>query len=313
MSRVSEATVKRLFAVSRNRCAFPKCEQRLVDEASRKVTGEICHIKARKAGGPRYDALQTEEQRNSFENLVLMCPTHHVVIDADEESYSVERLSRLKTDAVQQGESTPIDVPSFVVHALIASSEIRVDAGSLVMIPGQFEGQLAHSITNVNYQQPTSLNPQEEAVRQHDVRIFREADSHFSEEKANELFDHLAGGHEHRFSETLALNDFTYFLSRVSNEFIDPQLREVTSELLSKLEALHNFIALHFFDWPEKQNREDLKYCLHPYQCIDRAGSGTPEEIEMYDRYAGELRELVSGASAAYISYRRKVKLTLFE
>jgi hypothetical protein len=48
------ATVKRLFAFSKNQCAFPDCTIPIV-EASGVVTGIICHIKARNRGGPRYD------------------------------------------------------------------------------------------------------------------------------------------------------------------------------------------------------------------------------------------------------------------
>ncbi len=92
------ATVKRLYAVSGNQCAFPKCQCPLVDPSTRKVTGRICHIKAKNPGGPRYSPQQTDAERHSFENLVLMCPTHHDVIDADVESYTVERLLSIKAD-----------------------------------------------------------------------------------------------------------------------------------------------------------------------------------------------------------------------
>jgi len=92
MAGPSVATVKRLFAVSGNRCAFPGCALPLVDEASGKVTGRICHIRARSPEGQRYDAGQSEKKRHGFANLVLMCPLHHDVIDSDAEAYTMERL-----------------------------------------------------------------------------------------------------------------------------------------------------------------------------------------------------------------------------
>ena len=55
MSGPSVATIKRLFAVSGNRCAFPGCTTPLVDPTSGKVTGRICHIRARNPQGPRHD------------------------------------------------------------------------------------------------------------------------------------------------------------------------------------------------------------------------------------------------------------------
>lgn len=90
----SQPTLKRLFAVSGNRCAFPKCQTAIVTEGV--VIGEVCHIKAAKPNGPRYDASQAPEQRHGFENLILMCGTHHTVIDDDEDAYSVERLMAMK-------------------------------------------------------------------------------------------------------------------------------------------------------------------------------------------------------------------------
>lgn len=95
MSQPSLPTVKRLFAVSGNICAFLKCTMPLID-GSGSVIGQICHIKGKNAGSARYDIAQTNEQRNAFENLIVMCLVHHKVIDDDEESYPVEKLQKLK-------------------------------------------------------------------------------------------------------------------------------------------------------------------------------------------------------------------------
>jgi hypothetical protein len=63
-----------------------------------KVTGRICHIKGAKPGSARYDEDQNDKDRHGFQNLILMCPIHHDVIDADEIAYPVERLIKLKED-----------------------------------------------------------------------------------------------------------------------------------------------------------------------------------------------------------------------
>src|SRR5712692_8087712 len=44
----SRTTIKRLFAVSSNKCAFPKSESPLID--GKTVIGRVCHIKAQNAG-----------------------------------------------------------------------------------------------------------------------------------------------------------------------------------------------------------------------------------------------------------------------
>ena len=84
-----DKTKKRLFAVSGNKCYFPNCNIPLVDLESGTITGEICHIKGKKPGSPRYDPKQSNEERHGFENLLLMCSLHHKVIDDDPDSYTI--------------------------------------------------------------------------------------------------------------------------------------------------------------------------------------------------------------------------------
>jgi hypothetical protein len=96
MKEPTVATVKRLFALSRNRCAHPKCINPLVETSSGIVTGIICHIKARNPKGPRYDKAQNNEQRHHADNLILLCSRHSKIIDSDLTTYTVELLKELK-------------------------------------------------------------------------------------------------------------------------------------------------------------------------------------------------------------------------
>ncbi len=91
----TRTTIKRIYALSQNRCAFPGCGLPIV-ENSGTVTGIVCHIRARKPGGPRFDKKQTEEQRHSFENLLLLCARHSKVIDSEPRLYSVSKLEEFK-------------------------------------------------------------------------------------------------------------------------------------------------------------------------------------------------------------------------
>ncbi len=102
------STIKRLFAVSGNQCAFQGCEVPLV-ENSGTVTGEIAHIKAANKEGPRYDSSQSEEDRHGYENLILLCSRHHTIIDTEFKKYSIEHLYNLKKKHEQAGiiEITP--------------------------------------------------------------------------------------------------------------------------------------------------------------------------------------------------------------
>lgn len=121
-------TVKRLFAVARNRCAFKKCRRPLV-EASGVVVGEICHIKGR-PGGPRFDPNQRDEERHGYDNLILMCPEHHKVIDDDVATYTADVLSALKKD--HEVAHLAVDVDDVAVRLLLNSGfagEVHQTAG----------------------------------------------------------------------------------------------------------------------------------------------------------------------------------------
>ena len=95
MAEPSDKTIKRLFALSGNLCAYPGCTLPIVESAGT-VTGEICHIRARKAGGPRFDPAQAEDDRQAFANLLLLCRHHHKIVDSEPDLYSVDALLEIK-------------------------------------------------------------------------------------------------------------------------------------------------------------------------------------------------------------------------
>jgi hypothetical protein len=96
MTEPTEKTIKQLFALSGNTCAYPGCQLPIVERAGT-VTGEICHIRARHIGGPRFDISQSEEDRHGFTNLILLCRHHHKVIDSEPELYTVDALMEIKS------------------------------------------------------------------------------------------------------------------------------------------------------------------------------------------------------------------------
>ena len=59
--------------------------------------GEQAHIIAEEENGPRGKSPLTLDQRNSYPNLILLCPTHHTIIDKAPDEYPVEILHELKS------------------------------------------------------------------------------------------------------------------------------------------------------------------------------------------------------------------------
>jgi hypothetical protein len=97
----SVATVKFLYAHA-FRCAFEGCRRPLyrVDEQTGHSTlnSRVCHINARREGGPRWDPNQSKKDNRSEKNLILLCVEHASAIDdaATVAAYQTSRLLEWK-------------------------------------------------------------------------------------------------------------------------------------------------------------------------------------------------------------------------
>ena len=100
--KYSQKTLKILFGLSGNQCAHPKCTNNVIEPATKEsnaaVIAQICHIYAISDDGPRGKAGLTNEELNSPDNLILLCPTHHTVVDNQYETYPAEMLKQWKQD-----------------------------------------------------------------------------------------------------------------------------------------------------------------------------------------------------------------------
>ena len=103
MLTISDADRKILWGRSGNRCAFPGCVQELatrVESSSNSkavVLGEEAHIVAKEDGGPRSNPGMPLRQRDAYQNLILLCPTHHTLVDKDHGApFSVDDLHAMK-------------------------------------------------------------------------------------------------------------------------------------------------------------------------------------------------------------------------
>ena len=59
--------------------------------------GQLCHIEAAEAGGERFNAGMTNEERRAPANLMLMCYPHHQITN-DVKKYPVPKLRKMKSD-----------------------------------------------------------------------------------------------------------------------------------------------------------------------------------------------------------------------
>jgi hypothetical protein len=101
------STIKKLFSLSGNQCAFPGCTSPIYDTQNEVLLGEVCHIHSAEAGGERYDPNQTEEERRDISNLILLCAHHHLTTN-HVEKYSAEAMQKMKTAHESRQKSNPI-------------------------------------------------------------------------------------------------------------------------------------------------------------------------------------------------------------
>ena len=93
---ISTTTLKQLWAKSYNRCAI--CGQQLVHNSgdSQHTIGQVCHIVAKENRGPRANPSMSDEEKDSYDNLIILCPNHHALIDKDTTTYTVDKLKNIK-------------------------------------------------------------------------------------------------------------------------------------------------------------------------------------------------------------------------
>lgn len=97
----SDSDLKLLYGLAAARCSFPGCRIDLTLEnkpGEKKQIGKIAHIVAYGQKGPRADQSHPREKINSYENLILLCGTHHDVVDTAHDKYSVADLLKMKKD-----------------------------------------------------------------------------------------------------------------------------------------------------------------------------------------------------------------------
>ena len=89
------STIRALYLKSGNECAFPGCKHELATEDNLYVA-ELVHIEAANPRGPRYNPSSSNDDRRSYNNLMILCHAHHRRIDSDRDTYTVERLNQMK-------------------------------------------------------------------------------------------------------------------------------------------------------------------------------------------------------------------------
>src|SRR5947207_3448335 len=99
---IAPRDLRLLLQQSGNRCAFPTCTKQLTFPASAAngavSSSEVAHIVGESPAGPRGNHPMPVEERNRYENLILLCEAHHTLVDTQAATYPVEKLLQMKYD-----------------------------------------------------------------------------------------------------------------------------------------------------------------------------------------------------------------------
>lgn len=137
----SQTTIKILYGQSGNECAEPNCSNPIIADASEFAkaanVAHIAHIYAFSEDGPRGKKGMTPAQLNHHSNLLLLCPTHHAIVDTQHENYPAELLLKWKEQHIRKYSDTLKAKISDVgynelevaARALMVGEDVTDDAG----------------------------------------------------------------------------------------------------------------------------------------------------------------------------------------
>ena len=97
---ISERDIKLLWGRAAARCSFPNCGIKLTQDnklaSDSFPLGQQAHIVGPKKTSPRGNSNLTKRERDSYYNLILLCPNHHTLIDKNPDDYTIEKLHYFK-------------------------------------------------------------------------------------------------------------------------------------------------------------------------------------------------------------------------
>ena len=99
---ISQKDLKLLWGLAASKCSHPDCKADLIlpetDQDCSETIGKMAHIFAHSRGGPRFNPNISEGEVNSYDNLILLCGTHHDIVDKRPNEYSADILFKWKKD-----------------------------------------------------------------------------------------------------------------------------------------------------------------------------------------------------------------------
>ena len=254
---ITPSTLKKLFALSGNCCAFPGCTEKMIDEAGA-VIGQVCHIEAANEGGQRYNYKQNDEDRRSFENLLVMCNKHHKITD-NVQVYLVESLVKIKTDHENRFKNKKDQYKVSDKQLESISQEVNNSVFNNTSSGKQFVNQGQNQIVNIhqglsavetNQIVETRLNSTVSELKQNFIHLSRDAQktvdtriANFITEDFEPKFIDLSlriGGLEEKLKNPDVQYSFNQVLQAVGRRFSPDFNQSLANLMIARIESEDN-------------------------------------------------------------------------
>lgn len=215
---------KIIWGQSAGMCAI--CKTRLIVTASKdslEPIGEMAHIEGEKPKSKRYNPEQTDKERKSHKNLILLCPNDHTIIDRDDDEYTVQKLIKIKNEHIL-----------FVVNSIRAElpnltfAELQVIVSFLVSPNASYDSNdsLNH-ITPKDKIDKNGLSPENanlitmgmSRVKQVKDYLNTNPDVSFSERLRSRLADYYNKLKKSQLDSNIIFSDMLCYMSEESSDF----------------------------------------------------------------------------------------------
>lgn len=104
------------------------CVEEATENDRSATTGQIAHIEGLADEGPRANPEVTLRQRNSYPNLILLCGTHHALVDFQPNTYTPADLRKWKADReARHRDYLAQTMPEITFHELQAVTRALVN------------------------------------------------------------------------------------------------------------------------------------------------------------------------------------------
>lgn len=282
-------TQRALTLAARGDCYNPECKEPLITcrNSIHIANFEFAHIKDESRPtseqsdiGWRFwpDDL-TQEERNHFDNIILLCkPCHKLIDKIRPKDFSIEILREWKkeNEGDRGGELSKIGQTT----------------------PDQLESLILKLFTN-------SVDTSDD----HEKAIFEKYDSTMSETQFLSLLDALSMHDGFPRDILNPILKFSFLFNEVSNQFVSSSLNTSLSDLQVSLDELVDFIGSEFFTI-DKQI-DNWRY-LRPNLNMDRGGDGSYLQNQQYRALKAQLTLYVNKAYVSYTDFRALVKELLY-